>query len=594
MNELIDKLNRAIDYEYDSKNSEVDDLMLLPLDKRIIKGETINDATADFSYFSNRVLDGEIVFTQVRILCKNNISKLRPGSAVFLEGNGKNFKLDVLEDNNDEIILEVGFGVGVIDKSLDRLSGWQINPAKVDIRDIVKKTTILLSSNPSKFKYLSDIFTGTSFPEFDNSRLNIADQLIAKSTLNQSQQEAFKKAYAAKNYFLIQGPPGSGKTWLLAHLAVAFAKEGKKVLITANTHTAINNALQKCSALSGYPHVIKVGKKYQMENLNQNGSNVVNVTDFRRADYDNNSRGIIVGATCYSPHTRKLEFMDWDVILIDEAGQLSVTLAFAAMVKGEQYIFIGDHKQLPPIVSGNKENIEFSTSIFEHLFQYAPGVMLNVTYRMNKEINNFPSQAFYQNTLQPHPDNENWRLNIPNNFGKHPEILDKELPEVLYCHYHPSNYSISEYEANLISEFVEEYILQGVNPEEIAIITPFRQQVRQINKALSRLNDYQSIKEKLFVDTVERIQGQERDVIIYSLVVSDPEKALHRPDFFFSPNRFNVAITRAKKKRIVVANKALFELYSQDPEIDKMIAVFRSFYDQSTKVFEKANTEDLF
>jgi superfamily I DNA and/or RNA helicase len=196
--------------------------------------------------------------------------------------------------------------------------------------------------------------------------------------------------------------------------------------------------------------------------------------------------------------------------------------------------------------------------------------------------------------LKPDTKNETWLIDIPYNFEKHNEILSADKPEVLFCHYHESNESRSEYEAEIIAEFIEEYFKKEIDPENIAILTPFRAQVRQIKKALAKLNNYSDFKEKLFLDTVERIQGQERDIVIFSLATSDPIKAMQRATFFFNPNRFNVAITRAKKKRIVIGHKNLFLLSSNDIELDKMIANFRDFYESSFKVFEQAETEDLF
>lgn len=592
MASLIERLNNAIDNEYDWKNQEVAEALKTPIADRVKKGDTIENAYAEFiPDFHN---DGYIVFTRVKIKCEDNRSKFRETSPVVLSGHGESFKLDVLEDNDSEMILEVGFMNESIHHSLDKMNGWRIDEAAVDIRHIVKKSTNILRTNTGKYLLINGIFDGKILPEISKSDLNKGIEIASKTNLNATQKEAFANAYATNNYFLIQGPPGSGKTWLLAHLAHQFAVEGKKVLITAPTHTAINNALQKCSTLSHFQNIIKVGKSNQKEGLNYDGSIVRNTPDFRNTGFSNNSKGIIVGATCYSPHTKKMEFMEWDIIIIDEAGQLSIPLAIAAMVKGSKFIFIGDHKQLPPIIAENHTDVVFQKSIFEHLHQFNPGIMLDITYRMNKWINDFPSRQFYNSKLIPARANENWLLTIPNKFSKHSEILDVTKPEVLFCHYHESNESRSEFEANIIAEFIEEYFKQGVNPDKIAILTPFRAQVRQIKKSLINLVNYKDFKDDLFIDTVERIQGQERDIVIFSMATTDPIKAMQRAAFFFNPNRFNVAITRARKKRIVIGHKNLFHLSSNDKDLDDQIAIFRNFYNSSYRLFEQAETEDLF
>lgn len=213
---------------------------------------------------------------------------------------------------------------------------------------------------------------------------------------------------------------------------------------------------------------------------------------------------------------------------------------------------------------------------------------------MNRWINEFPSKQFYEGKLTPDKSNVNWKLSIDNHFRKHQEVLDIDKPEVLFCHDHKSEQSRSDFEAGIIAEFVKEYIAKGLSGKDIAIITPFRAQVRQIKKHISRLESYIKIKEDLFIDTVERIQGQEREVIIFSLATSNPERAKQRAEFFFNPNRFNVALTRAKKKRIVLANRALFQMETADKTLIPLIKNFKDFFNTSTVVMEEVSNEDLF
>ena len=594
MGNLIDLLNSAIDAEYDSKNDELKELFCLPVEERVQKGDTISNCFAYFEGVPDEESFKEYGFSRVKIYCENNISKFREGTPVRLSGNGCSFNLDIIEDNVDHMVLESNWGYNCVPAFYSGADGWQLDNAAVDIRDIVKKSTDILRFKSQKLNLLSQIFEGKIMQTSANGKQNEGKLLAEKTNLNITQKKAFIEAYAANELSLIQGPPGTGKTWLLAHLAVQFAKEGKNVLITANTHTAINNALQKTSTLSKYPHVYKVGKSFQREGLNYNGSTAKNVSGFSIYDLPNDGLGVIVGATCYSPFTKKMSSMNWDVIIFDEAGQLSIPLAFAAMVKGEKYIFIGDHKQLPPIISDKIDNPTFTKSVFEHLFQYYSGIMLDVTYRMNKEINKFPSIQFYDGKLIPHETNINGRLDISNTFETYSDVLDINKPDILYCHFHNSDNTRSEFEAQLVYKLVEEYLKQGVSPSEIAIITPFRAQVRELNKALSQLKLYEDIKDELFVDTIERIQGQERDIVIFSLVTSDPEKAKQRAEFFFNPNRLNVALTRAKKKRIVIGNKSLFEIDSNDYKLNNLIKNFKDFYNSTTIIFEKSDTENLF
>ena len=594
MESFIQKLNAAIDLEYDSKGEEIDMLYKESLKERIANGDTLGNLDAKFNFINLPTSDKSMgVFQTLTVRCMENLSKYREGSRLKLHGHGYEFSVDVIKDGSQEMQLKIDWQMGGLPLSLRESTGWQLDPVKVDIRHIVKKSTNILIRDVEKNSYIKGIFSGSILPSYSIERKQVAISLVDQMALNERQKEAFINSYSTTNYSLIQGPPGTGKTWLLAHLAVAFAKEGKKVLITAFTHTAINNALQKASTLSQYPHIIKVGKKSQTQGLNSNGSTARNIKDFRHSEYNNNSKGIIVGATCYSPYSKKLEFMDWDVVIFDEAAQLNIPLGIAGMVKGQRYIFIGDHKQLPPIIPEKQKDPIFSKSIFEQLFHHAPGTMLEVTYRMNHWINEFPSMAFYDGKLHAHEGNANWKLEIDPTFDQHQSLLDVNHPAVLYTHFHFSSDTRSVHEAELIRQMIMAYLAKGISPSEIGVIALFRTQVRQIkNELIHHLSE--DVLNQIFIDTVERIQGQERDVILFSLGTSNLLKARRRTAFVLNPNRLNVALTRARKKRIVLGHKELFNQQSTDENLDRLLNNFRQFYAASYVVEEEVVGNDLF
>jgi len=139
---LIERLNKAIDLEYDSKNNEIDELLSLPLQERVQKGDSIANVTATFIPWLE--FEGTLVFIKVQISCKKNISKFKEGSRVVLRGHGWQYSLIILEDNGEKILLEIpeaNWGSQTIDSSLNNLSGWHLDPDKVDIRDVVKEST---------------------------------------------------------------------------------------------------------------------------------------------------------------------------------------------------------------------------------------------------------------------------------------------------------------------------------------------------------------------------------------------------------------------------------------------------------------------
>jgi len=308
------------------------------------------------------------------------------------------------------------------------------------------------------------------------------------------------------------------------------------------------------------------------------------------------SRGVILGATVYAPNTKKLKGFPFDIVIFDEASQMTVPLAVAAMSAGTKFIFIGDHKQLAPIISEKQTDKELSKSIFEYLFQFSPGTMLKTTYRMNKEINHFPNAFFYGGELTTDSSATDRRLHFKTAPNQYQQILDIESPDVFVELHHTGMTTYCRAEALLIAGMVTEALRSGIQPKEIAVVTPYRAQVRLIQSELANLleNTEISIK-KIFIDTVERIQGQERDLVFYSLVTSDKKLILEKADFFLQPQRLNVALTRARKKRIVVGSNALFNLQSNDLEIQQWIDILRAYYNSTTKISDMANEgEDLF
>jgi DNA replication ATP-dependent helicase Dna2 len=250
------------------------------------------------------------------------------------------------------------------------------------------------------------------------------------------------------------------------------------------------------------------------------------------------------------------------------------------MAQADKYIFVGDLKQLSPIIADKENESIFSKSILENINNNVAFDKLDYTYRMNKWINSFPSKNFYNNELESHQSISESKLNLTALPSKHFEILDENKPEILVTHDNNELSYQSDFEANLILEFVEQFIKCGINPSDIAIITPYKAQVKLLKSKFSEPSQVDA----LFINTIEKSQGQERDIVILSLVLSNPIEDKHRLDFFFNQNRMNVALTRAKKKRIVIGNKRLFHLTSSDPIFQLDLTSFTEFHNQSTVV----------
>ncbi|QHT68573.1 hypothetical protein GXP67_18945 [Rhodocytophaga rosea] len=260
---------------------------------------------------------------------------------------------------------------------------------------------------------------------------------------------------------------------------------GKNILITAFTHRAINNALVKISKVTSYEHIIKIGLETDADDLIWEGGEVKNYKELPTDLYNSESKGVIIGATCYAT-INKLRGFEFDTVIFDEAGQLTIPLGIIGMLAGKKYIFIGDHQQMPPIIQAKHANKELTKSIFELLFEKNPGTMLNITYRMNSAINRFPSKKFYNNTLISAPSVANSLISYKTLPQKFKNILEPENSTVFIDLKHENRSIRSPEEAKIISELVKELINIGVETNEIAVIAPYRAQGRLIKKNYSR------------------------------------------------------------------------------------------------------------
>jgi DNA replication ATP-dependent helicase Dna2 len=299
-------------------------------------------------------------------------------------------------------------------------------------------------------------------------------------------------------------------------------------------------------------------------------------------------QGFILGGTCFAVRSSRLRDVLFDTVIFDEAGQVTLPLAVAGMLAGLRYIFIGDHKQMAPVVVAEHKPTWVARSVFENLFEVAPGTMLTTTYRMNAEINDYPSKRFYGGRLQPSSEARGRRLHLDGRAGPYGPLLDPSSSAVFVDVDHSGKGMRAPEEAEVAAGIVDEALNRGLDPSEIAVVAPYRAQVRLIREQL-RARHVSQGESGIIVDTVERIQGQERDVIVISLTTSDPSHAAQRADFYFQPNRLNVAITRPRVKRIVLGSRSLFDARPASVEHRRWVEHFRGLY-ESSRVFRLRRT----
>jgi DNA replication ATP-dependent helicase Dna2 len=234
------------------------------------------------------------------------------------------------------------------------------------------------------------------------------------------------------------------------------------------------------------------------------------------------------------------------------------------MVRSQRWLFFGDHRQLPPVVTAEHRDRGACASIFAHLHAHYGSVLLDTSYRMNAGVCSIVSDTFYGGRLRADAAAALRRLPfVPG--GRLDEVLDPEHAVVWLRVDHRQPGSRSQEEANAVADVVEDLVRQhGVAAPDIAVIAPFRAQARLLRSALQR----RALpgQERLLVDTVERMQGQEREVVVISLTAGDPDEVRGRGAFHLSENRLNVALSRARTKVVLVASAHSFRALPSDIE----------------------------
>jgi DNA polymerase III delta prime subunit len=591
--DVLKSFHEAIEIEYNKTIQEFNEQEKLPIDERVAKGVLMTNLTVEFELESRHII-------LAKIFCENNISKFKEGTPVILSNGDISFKMDVDEDSVDNFILKPNDWDAqfCLLNSLDYpRTNWEICSIYTDIgTKMLKNTARHLECNEFDLirveKFLNGKTQNSYYPQVDGVK-----------GLNDSQNRAFQNAVSASDFCLIQGPPGTGKTTTIASIAKQFIIEGKKVFVTAPTHTAINNCLDSISKTVNVKwRTIKIGEKANNKEIQSNDI----VEKLSRLQHnrwlsilsDNNvtgNYGITVGATVYAlcyPVSKKLEGWNFDVAIVDEASQLSIPLALAIISRVKKVIFVGDHKQLDPIIPKKSNNEMFAESIFSRLARLYPKEihLLQTSYRLNEELIKLPNHLFYNDKLVAA---ETTIIDSQYYFSNDYSKILNNGSHTLVLHNTFDAQGRSPYEAKLVAGLISDLLSNGIKIEEIGIISPYRAQVREIKKAINKVlpKNIKKPFEKLFVDTVDSIQGQERNYIIYSFGNSHPLESMSRLDFFYSPNRLNVAITRAVKKCIVISNYKVFDIIDNElveheeyDDIKDSLEIFKKYRDLASVI----------
>jgi hypothetical protein len=399
---------------------------------------------------------------------------------------------------------------------------------------------------------------------------------------------------------LIVGPPGSGKTEVIAKAADELASKGERVLVTSHTNIAVDNVVEKLANYSthditraGRPEKLSKGTQELMLSkvIERNDDTTVQellarvdelkaeissaggraasddtqgeLADLRRHIRElqeqaeaESIRGVdIVGATIIRSQLSGLAQVDFDTVIIDEASQIPIPLGLLGMVNASKWVVVGDHNQLQPVLKTIRTkdgSPPAKASLFTFLRdRYDIEQWLEYHYRSHTDIIGFAQQHIYENQITVSdrcPRGTDWD---PTNEYDSPAAAVTAGPPVSFVDVDGEEVwrqrfgaSVNKSEVEVIGTLVENLITdRGVSEEDIGIITPFRGQRSLIADRITEFGDVE-------VATVDGFQGRERDIIIFSTV--NTERGGMK--FGGNPNRFTVASTRPKDQFIMVGN----------------------------------------
>jgi DNA replication ATP-dependent helicase Dna2 len=354
--------------------------------------------------------------------------------------------------------------------------------------------------------------------------------------LNTSQAESLAYLLGEKTDSAVQGPPGTGKTQLLQAIVAQAMHAGLTIGLAAFTHTAVDNALSRVAAMDVLGEFTRIGKqdKVDLTKYDLRKIRIEFADSFSKAPASR-----LYAATTHS-WTLSTTAPQVDLLVIDEAAQVPVYFLAPLQHLGRRLICLGDHKQLPPVLKGDHDATIAATEIFS-CFTGDETPMLDIQYRMNAAIQSWPSRRFYNGELRPDAsvDSRDILSGSSSTLGT--------APLQLISHKGGSARHADPVEASGVADVVRQLFRESdmLQAEQIGIISPHRMHNGAIIRALQSSFGVE-LASRIQVDTVERYQGQEREVILFSFGTT-PKKSADF-DFLGDAKRLNVAVTRAKSR----------------------------------------------
>ncbi|GAA4333039.1 AAA domain-containing protein [Mucilaginibacter gynuensis] len=452
--------------------------------------------------------------------------------------------------------------------------------------------------------HLINVLTGNIAPAFTDEKLP-----IAFTNLNASQQAAVDKIISAKDLAIVHGPPGTGKTTTIVQAIKQLLQHGEKqLLVVAPSNTAVDLLSEKLSEQG--LNVLRIGNparvserlmsltldhqttqhkdSKEIKKLRKQAGEYKNMAhkykrSFGKAERDqrnalfNEARKLVkaaddaeqfiiddviekaqvITATLVGANHYTIRNLKFNTVVIDEAGQALEPACWIPIIKAQKVILAGDHCQLQPTIKSIQASRNgLGTTLFEKCVNLYPEavILLEEQYRMHNQIMGYSSGVFYQDRLIAHPSVAEHLL-----FNEDRPLLFIDTAGCGFNEKQEGTSVTNPEEAVFLLKHLELMATQlgehypAAQFPSIAIIAPYKQQIYTINELISASTILQPYLKKISISTVDSFQGQERDMVYISMTRSNTDNEI---GFLADIRRMNVAMTRAKKKLVIIGDSS--------------------------------------
>ncbi|KAF3929219.1 hypothetical protein AA313_de0204339 [Arthrobotrys entomopaga] len=429
---------------------------------------------------------------------------------------------------------------------------------------------------------LRELIVELAPPVFNVSSTAYPLPSASQGKINVDQKSAIEKVMSAQDYALVLGMPGTGKTTTIAHIIRALVHQGKSVLLTSYTHTAVDNILLKIK-----DDPIKVLRLGVTSKIHPEVQKFAVLANAPKKSFEEIQDALhspqVVATTCLSINHIVFTERIFDVCIVDEASQITLPVCVGPIRMAKKFVLVGDHFQLPPLVRSQEAKAGgLDVSLFKLLSDSHPDSVVNLEhqYRMCEEIMALSNYLIYQGRLKcgtekvAHSSLAIPDINALDNFHRTsptPSTLNavcgtsskscwirdlfQENVKARFLNtdlvsapeerkgdriYNPT-------EAELTRQLVEGFVHCGVDPNEIGVVSVYRSQIKAIQHLL---HNHPSVE----MHTADKFQGRDKDCIIISLVRSNGKENVG--ELLKDWRRINVAFTRAKTKLLIIGSKS--------------------------------------